>query len=290
MMKRFTTLAALVAAIGILVPATAFAATVAGRVTSFSPTSISVFDSEVVTIGIGSQTVFTKLVTQKPWQEDTALTARALRVGRYVVVHANGGMANWVQVATDRPVYFARTFTAFEPRTAVTSAFTTEAGRHRAEAARLRAAPHASESKRPGSPGTAVHCDRIANRLDAAAGIGPAAGAAVANLATPAAVLQPPSGDLLSAKEVRDLIANAKTPAEHRKLGRHFAAVAARYDAEAADHAAEAKAYRSAPTASESKRPGGPDTALHCDRLADAARNAATAARDLARDHEQMAK
>ena len=89
---------------------------------------------------------------------------------------------------------------------------------------------------------------------------------------------------------MRDLITNAKTPTEHRKLAKHFAAVAARYDADATDHVAEAKAYRSAPNASESKRPGSPDTAAHCDRLADAARNAATAARDLARDHEQMAK
>jgi len=97
------------------------------------------------------------------------------------------------------------------------------------------------------------------------------------------------TGDLLSAREVRDLIANAKTPAEHRKLGRHFAAVAARYEADAADHAAEAKAYRAGPSASESKRPGSPDTALHCDRLADAARNAAAAARELARDHDRMA-
>ena len=111
-----------------------------------------------------------------------------------------------------------------------------------------------------------------------------------ANMATAAPVLQTTTSDVLNNKEVRELIANAKTPADHRKLAKHFAALAARYEAEAADHAADAKAYRASPSASETKRPGGPDTALHCDRLAEAARNAATAARDLARDHEQMAK
>jgi hypothetical protein len=224
MLKKLTTLTAFAAAAGILIPAIANANTIAGRVTSFSPTSISVLDKEVVTVGIDNQTVFSKLISQKPWQENTSLTANALRVGRYVVVHVpndNGFVANWVQVATDV---------------------------------------------------------RIAN------------GAPVADLGSPAAVAQGNAGDLLGSKEVRDLIANAKTPVQHRKLAKHFAAVAARYDADAVDHVAEAKAYRSAPNAAESKRPGSPDTAVHCDRLADAARNAATAARELARDHEQMAK
>jgi hypothetical protein len=224
MLKKIATLTTLAAAAGILIPAIANANTIAGRVTSFSPTSISVLDTEVVTVGIDNQTTFSKLITQKPWQENTALSVNALRVGRYVVVHVpndNGFVANWVQVATDV---------------------------------------------------------RIAN------------GAPLANLGSPAPVAQANSGDTLGGKEVRDLIANAKTPAEHRRLAKHFETVAARYGADAADHVAEAKAYRSAPSASESKRPGSPDTAMHCDRLADAARNAATAARELARDHEKMAK
>jgi hypothetical protein len=224
MMNKTTTLAALATAIGIAVPVLANANTIAGRVTSFTPTSISVLNSEVITAGLDNRTVFGKLITQKPWQDNTTLTANALRVGRYVVVHVpdgSDGIATWVQVATDV---------------------------------------------------------RLANV------------AAVAVLGGPAAVAPAASNDILGSKEVRDLIASAKTPAEHRKLARHFAAVAARYEADAADHVAEATSYRSAPTASESKRPGGPDTARHCDRVADAARNAATAARDVARDHENMAK
>jgi len=285
MTKRFTSFT-LAAALSVL-PAVAFANTLTGRVTNFSPTSISVFDKEVVTVGLNGETVFTKLIAQKPWQESGTLPFSALHVGRDVVVHADNGVASWVQVATDRPVFVERAFTAFVPRSAVPTVFATEAARHRAEAAVLRAAPNASESKRPGSPGTALHSERIANRLEKAAGV---IAAPADNLGTPAPVLQTSANDILSGKEVRELIANAKTPADHRKLAKHFASVSARDEAEAADHAAEAKTYRATPSASETKRPGGPDTALHCDRLAEAARNAATAARDLARDHEQMAK
>jgi hypothetical protein len=160
----------------------------------------------------------------------------------------------------------------------------TEAARHRAVAAVLRGAPNASETKRPGSPGTALHCERIAARLEA----GPSA--ARATPATFAQKVPVNLGDIFSSKKVRELIANAKTPAEHMKLAKHFAAVAARYDAEAFDHVAEAKAYRSTPNASETKRPGSPDTAAHCDRLADAERKAANEARALAHDHERLAK
>jgi hypothetical protein len=97
------------------------------------------------------------------------------------------------------------------------------------------------------------------------------------------------SSGLLTAKQVQELIATAKTPADHMKLSKHFAALAAKYDAEAADHEMVAKAYRSLPTASETKRPGAPDTALHCDRLAESARAAAKEARELAAAHEHMA-
>jgi hypothetical protein len=163
MMKRFTTLAAFVAAMGILVPATASAKTVAGRVASFSPTSISVFDKEVVTVGIDSQTTFTKLITQKPWQESAALTVNALRVGRYAVVHVpdgKGAAANWIQVATDVPVISNAPIAALALE--VTTGYTVEAAKHLAEAKLRRAEPTASESKRSGGVDTALHCERLA--------------------------------------------------------------------------------------------------------------------------------
>lgn len=165
MLKKITTLAVFAAAIGVAA-ANAHANTIAGRVTSFSPSSISVFDKEVVTVAMNDGTAFTRLITQKPWQADTALTFNALAVGRYVTVHADWGIANWVQVDMDRPLFVGYGLATFVPVAAVPPAFTTEAARHRAEAATLRAAPNASESKRPGSPGTAAHCDRIAHRLE----------------------------------------------------------------------------------------------------------------------------
>ena len=167
MTKRFTALASFIAALAILVPATAFARTITGHVTGFSPTSISVFDREIVTFGIDNSTAFTKLVTQKPWQEDTALPANALRVGNYVVVHVpdGTGIANWVQVATDFR-YEAFAATAQTPVAPVNAGI--EAARHRAEARARRMTPNASESKRPGSPDTALHCDRMADKLEKA--------------------------------------------------------------------------------------------------------------------------
>ena len=287
MTKRITTLA-LAAAIGLLVPVTALASTVAGRVTSVRPTAIAVFDKEVITFALKGDTVFTKLIVAKPWQADTALTANALEVGRYVVVHADNGIANWVQVAVDRPPFTFGGFTAIDPRSTASAAFIAEAATPRAESAALRAAANASESKRPGSPGTAAHCDRIADRLEEAAGVKLGYAAPVANLGTAAPVLQ--AGDILSEKALTDLIANAKTPADHKKLAKHYTAVAAKYDADAANHVAEAKAYRKAPGASESKRPGSPDTAAHCDRLADLSRQSAAAARALTAYHDGMVK
>ncbi len=97
------------------------------------------------------------------------------------------------------------------------------------------------------------------------------------------------SSDLLTAQQVKELVATAKTPADHMKLSKHFTALAAKYDAEAKEHAVVADMYRKSPNASESKRPGAPDTALHCDRLGQLAREAAVQARELATAHEHMA-
>jgi hypothetical protein len=97
------------------------------------------------------------------------------------------------------------------------------------------------------------------------------------------------SPDLLTSKQVRELVATAAAPADHLRLSRHLAALAAKYEADAADHRALAALYRKAPTASETKRPMAPDTAAHCDRFATLAANAATEAKSLAAAHERMA-
>jgi len=165
MMKRIATLTAVVAMIGILVPATALAKTIAGHVTAFTPTSLSVLDKEIVTVGINRETEFTRLITHKPWQADTHLTFSALRVGAYAVVHVpdnGGGIAAWVQIATDGDI--AATTVAAVGTPAAVINYQDEAAHHRAEARMRRASPNASESKRPGSPDTALHCERLADR------------------------------------------------------------------------------------------------------------------------------
>ena len=56
MTNKFRTLVA-VAATALLVPASANATTFSGRVTSFSPTSITVMDKEMVTVGVNDNTL-----------------------------------------------------------------------------------------------------------------------------------------------------------------------------------------------------------------------------------------
>jgi len=83
------------------------------------------------------------------------------------------------------------------------------------------------------------------------------------------------TSDLLTARQLTALIATAKTPADHVKLQKHYLALAARYEAEAVEHVADAQAYRKNPTFLESKTPGGPGTAAHCERFAELDRQAA---------------
>jgi hypothetical protein len=104
-----------------------------------------------------------------------------------------------------------------------------------------------------------------------------------------AAAVQAKPSDVVTAQQVKDLIATAKTPADHIKLQKHYLALAAKYEADADEHAAEAVAYRKNPNFLESKNPIGPGTAAHCERFAQLDREAAKEARDLASAHEHMA-
>ncbi len=98
----------------------------------------------------------------------------------------------------------------------------------------------------------------------------------------------PKSTDLLTSKQVKDLVAAAQTPGDHVKLQKHFLALAAKYDAEAAEHADLAQAYRKPPVGR--LMPGSyPKKAEHCDRLTQTLRDAAKEARELATEHGQMA-
>ena len=230
-MKRMLLLLVLVSGFGIALPTKVVAKTIVGRITDYSATSLSVRDKEVLTVTLDDRTAYTKLITQKPWQADTRLTAGALSVGRFVAVHVrkdNPNVADWVQVATDRR--------SVAPAAAPSPAFSTS-----------QSGPSASTNSKA------------------------------------------KSSDLLTSKQVKALIATANTPADHVKLQRHFLAVAAKYEADANEHAAEAQAYRKNPSFMESKNPVGPGTAAHCDRFAQLDREAAKEARDLASAHEHMA-
>ncbi len=105
MIKRALLLIALAVIVGAALPSKAVAARGAtGRITDLTATSISVRDTEVATFTLDSRTQYTKWITQKPWQADTRLDARSLRVGRLVAVHPrkdDGSIADWVQIATD---------------------------------------------------------------------------------------------------------------------------------------------------------------------------------------------
>ncbi len=98
------------------------------------------------------------------------------------------------------------------------------------------------------------------------------------------------SAKLLSKKEVRNLIANANTPADHNKLANNYRLQAEKLDAEANEHAEMAKIYRERPSLAASKHPMGPDTAPHCEYWADSLRKAAVEARALSTAHADMAK
>lgn len=96
----------------------------------------------------------------------------------------------------------------------------------------------------------------------------------------------------LTKTEVKALIANAQTPDDHLQLARYYRSEAARLEAEAKDHDELAAAYRQSSTshAAAMKNPMASNTAAHCEYFAKSMREAAKADRDLAAEHEQMAK
>ncbi|MBS1985938.1 MAG: hypothetical protein JST16_17390 [Bdellovibrionales bacterium] len=98
------------------------------------------------------------------------------------------------------------------------------------------------------------------------------------------------AGKTLSKKQLAELVATAKTAADHRKLAEHYRAAAAKHEAEAKEHVELAAKYRANPTASETKRPGAPDTASHCMTFAEHCRKQAAIMNEMAAMHEEMAK
>ena len=93
---------------------------------------------------------------------------------------------------------------------------------------------------------------------------------------------QAPSG-VLNKLEVQKLVA-AETPEASVALAAHFTALADRYTADAANHKAMGQAYKA-----NANRSAVTSAAAHCDRLAALATESATATRELAKFHRDLA-
>ncbi|HXB72839.1 MAG TPA: hypothetical protein VNY05_31675 [Candidatus Acidoferrales bacterium] len=96
--------------------------------------------------------------------------------------------------------------------------------------------------------------------------------------------------DELKPNEVKALVANAKTPADHMKLAHHYTAMAAKHEAEADEHEAPAVEYTRYPELGAAKHTMGPNTAEHCKFLAEHCREAAEEMKAMAAAHEEMAR
>ena len=97
----------------------------------------------------------------------------------------------------------------------------------------------------------------------------------------------------LSKKQLKDLIANANTPADHERIAQYYDAEAARYEADAKQHEDEASYYAGHQhPAAEGHSPNNyPQYMLsHCPQIAAKLKEAAQESRALAAGHREMAK
>jgi hypothetical protein len=95
---------------------------------------------------------------------------------------------------------------------------------------------------------------------------------------------------LLTKGELKSLIANGETKADHERVAQYFDAEAARYEAEAKDHSDLAGFYQKSPDPALSKHPTSPRAFEHCDALSKSLLKSAAEARQLSVEHRLMAK
>src|SRR5712692_3891213 len=113
-----------------------------------------------------------------------------------------------------------------------------------------------------------------------------------------AAVVSIPSGGAksksLTKSELKNLIANAKTPSDHERIAEYFDAEAAKYQAEAKEHDEEGDYYAKHAAfplnKAESQNLYAHDMPSHCRELAAKLREAAHEAHQLATVHREIAK
>lgn len=115
--------------------------------------------------------------------------------------------------------------------------------------------------------------------------------AAAAILATTASVGMA-KDKTLTKTELRNLIENAKTPADHEQIAQYFDAEAAKYEAEAKKHQEEATYYAAQPTPANGRNKGfySQEMQSHCPNMASKLKEAAQEARMIAAGHREMAK
>lgn len=91
-------------------------------------------------------------------------------------------------------------------------------------------------------------------------------------------------------RDLKQALSTAKAADDHRKIAQYYTSQAARLDSEAKEHAELAEIYRKSPNLHEQKHPMSPETAGHCQWLADRDKEIAQRNRDLAKMHDDMMK
>lgn len=116
---------------------------------------------------------------------------------------------------------------------------------------------------------------------------------AVALSVAPALVVPAGANDkTISKTELRTLIVNAKTPADHERIAEYFDTQAVKYDTEAKKHEEEATYYASHVQPPIGKNQGFYSREMqdHCPKMAAKLKEAAQEARAMAAGHRELAK
>ena len=95
---------------------------------------------------------------------------------------------------------------------------------------------------------------------------------------------------VLTKKELKTAIANAKTPEDHQRIAAYFTKQADAMLTEAKEHDELVTVYARSPNPAETKQPMSGRTAEHCKYFAEYARKAAQQDQELAKMHEDMAR
>ena len=97
------------------------------------------------------------------------------------------------------------------------------------------------------------------------------------------------SNEKLNKKQLKELIANARTPEEHQRLASYYQKQAVRLTNESKQHADAATAFEGQPQGPAAKNPSMNGT-VHCEKVAREKLQEAKEAEALAQKHENMAK